>query len=213
MKQAIIISISLLAVFSSLFVIADHFGYTDPARAEEFVVTLRTRHQALAALGIVALLVTDLLLPIPSSAVMTISGKLFGVWQGGLLASLGAMMAAGIGYAACRIGGEKWFSRIAGRDEEAVRSWFESYGVYAIIISRPVPMLTEILSCLAGLSAMPMKSFLWASLLGTLPVCFVYAWFGAMSDLKNPWPAVVITLVIPAAGVLVARRVKNSSSQ
>ena len=40
-------------------------------------------------------------------------------------------------------------------------------------------MVTETVSCLAGLLAMPLPLFATLSLLGTLPVAFVYALAGA----------------------------------
>ena len=157
----------------------------------------------------IGLLTIDLLLPVPSSIVMALSGKLLGTWWGGAASFAGAMLAAAIGYGACRRWGESAFRRlIGGADRERVRAWFQRYGVYAIILSRPVPMLTEILSCLAGLSAMRARTFFGAAVLGTLPICFVYSYVGSRGSLTDPWPAIWIALAIPAAGWLLVRWLK-----
>ena len=48
-------------------------------------------------------------------------------------------------------------------------------------LSRSVPMLTEIVSCAAGLARIPFRVFLALSVAGTLPLCAVYAWAGNRS--------------------------------
>jgi uncharacterized membrane protein YdjX (TVP38/TMEM64 family) len=92
-------------------------------------------------------------------------------------------------------------------------AWFKKYGVYAIIISRPIPMLTEILSCTAGLYHFPVRSFLAASVLGTLPICFVYSYFGNQGSITNPWPLVCVAVVVPALGWLVAYFIKRKFTE
>ena len=51
-------------------------------------------------------------------------------------------------------------------------------------------------------------AFFLASLLGTLPICFVYAYFGSRGDIANPWPPVLAAVAIPAAGWVVASRIQ-----
>jgi uncharacterized membrane protein YdjX (TVP38/TMEM64 family) len=132
---------------------------------------------------------------------MTLSGKFLGFLLGSVVAFTGAMLAAWIGFFACRIGGKKLFIRLIGeKDISRFRTWFEKYGIFAIILSRPVPMLTEILSCLAGLSQVSPLTFTLAAICGTLPICFVYSYFGHISSIFNPWPAVWVALAIPALG-------------
>ncbi|MHC4885625.1 MAG: TVP38/TMEM64 family protein, partial [Planctomycetota bacterium] len=165
----------------------------------------------ITAAAVVGLLVVDILLPIPSSIVMALSGKLLGCLLGGTVAFVGAMAAALIGFFACRWGGHRVFDRLVGEaDSTRVRVWFERWGVYAIVISRPVPMLTEILSCLAGLSSVPPRTFCLASLLGTLPVAFVYGYVGSRGSIADPLPAILVSLLVPAAGWFVTRRIKKA---
>jgi membrane protein DedA with SNARE-associated domain len=96
-----------------------------------------------------------------------------------------------------------------------VEHWFEDYGIAAIIISRPVPMLTEILSCLAGLSRVNVSSFTVASIAGTLPICIIYAYVGHLYGLEGLEskegivPMIWVTIAIPAAGWLFTHWVKK----
>jgi uncharacterized membrane protein YdjX (TVP38/TMEM64 family) len=209
MKRIWLTVVAMLVFCSALFVAAEQAGWLAPAVTEQFLARLHAspRGQVGVALAVAGLLAVDVLLPIPSSLVMALAGKLLGPVTGGLAACLGAGLSAAIGYGACRWGGERAFRRLVGdRDTARLRAWFERYGVYAIVLSRPVPMLTEILSCLAGLAAMPVRPFALAAALGTVPICFVYSYVGSRGDLRDPWPAIWIALVIPALGWLFVRR-------
>ena len=208
MKKIILIVAILFVFFTGLFLLGDATGILKEEFIEQKIQELGSNPagQFLAGLAVVLLLIVDILLPVPSSIVMTLSGKFLGFIAGGLVSCLGAMLAAWIGFFACRWGGQKVFIRLIGeKDISKVREWFGKYGIFAIILSRPVPMLTEILSCLAGLSQFSFKSFSLAALCGTLPICFVYSYFGSKSSITNPWPAVWVALVIPAIGWGIAR--------
>ncbi len=214
MKRLVIIIVAMVLGFSVLFVVADQFGWLEHDFVEQHLSAIQGSGagQALVVTAIIGLLAVDLVLPVPSSIIMALSGKLLGFLPGGLVAFAGAMLAAAIGFYGCRLGGQRVFDRLVGAaDAENISAWFRRYGVYAIILSRPVPMLTEILSCLAGLSKVRARIFFAASILGTLPICFVYSYFGHLGDLTNPWPAIGIALVVPAIGWFIVRRLKRAT--
>jgi uncharacterized membrane protein YdjX (TVP38/TMEM64 family) len=203
MKKIFITVAILVVLFTLLFIVGENIGILNEDYIEESISSLgdNPAGKVLISLSVIFLLVIDILLPIPSSIVMTLSGKFLGFITGGIVAFIGAMLAAWIGFFACRFGGKKFFIRMIGeKDISRVRVWFEKYGIFAIILSRPVPMLTEILSCLAGLSQVSSVTFSLAAFFGTLPICFVYSYFGDISSIFNPWPAVWVALGIPALG-------------
>ncbi len=212
MKRFLFLAACLLVVFASLYVLAERLGYADGA----FLVARFEALQASpggrvwVAVAIAGLLAVDLVLPVPSSVLMTFSGAVLGVGLGTAVSLAGAMLSAALGFGACRWGGQRAFRGLMGaQDLTRVNVWFQAYGVYAIVLSRPVPMLTEILSCLAGLTDLPGRTFFLAVVLGTLPVCLVYAYAGSISSPANPWPAVLIALLVPAAGWVAVRRIKG----
>jgi len=209
----LILVVSVMVLFFTIgFLVADHLSYMDPKTIQAWFDSVeRSGYGRLAIGGIIAgLLAVDLVLPIPSSVIMAISGMLLGVWTGGIASFLGAMLSACAGFLLCRWGGHTAFRRLIGQqDTHRIDRWFDRYGVYAIIISRPIPMLTEILSCLAGLAGLSFRSFLLASILGTLPICFIYSYVGSFGDITNPWPAIWIALLIPALGWVVVRRIRG----
>lgn len=126
----------------------------------------------------VALLVADVVTPVPSSLVMVAHGALFGAVLGGALSLLGRTGAAVLGAALGR-GGARW-RRLAppsGRGHQLLHRW----GPLAVVISRPVPVLSESVAVAAGSAGMPWSRFLVAAILGALPEAILYALAGAVA--------------------------------
>lgn len=204
--------VALIALFSILYMIGDALGWTAPEVVEAWLLEQGTAGRFTLAGAIAGLLAIDLLLPVPSSIVMVLAGRLLGVVLGTLSSFTGAMLAALIGFGACRWQGERALRRLVDAQQaQAISQWFERYGVYAIILSRPIPMLTEILSCLAGLSHMSVRRFLLASILGTLPLCLLYGYAGSRGG-HSSWLAIWLALGIPSLGWLIMRRLHPTSS-
>lgn len=216
MKRMLITALALLLLFSAVFVFAEESGWLDTDRIRDFFIRLNERPGGKLWVGgfVFLSLSLDLFLPVPSSIVMAFSGKFLGPLLGGGVSFVAAMLSAMTGYFLCRYGGRKVYEKVAGKDEseDRIRRWFERRGVFAIVLSRPVPMLTEILSCLAGLSKMRFQTFWWAAFWGTLPVCFLYAYVGSRGEIDDPWPALLISLIVPALGWFFARRVKGGEN-
>lgn len=131
-----------------------------------------------AAIG-ASLLVADVLLPVPSSLVMIAHGALFGLVPGALVSLIGALGAAAFGFALGRGAGgrlERWLSpEERSRADRLLRRW----GLLAVVVTRPVPILAESVAIFAGASPLRWPSFLLAALLGNLPSCLLYAATGA----------------------------------
>jgi uncharacterized membrane protein YdjX (TVP38/TMEM64 family) len=125
---------------------------------------------------------------------------------------VGSLGAAVAGYGLCRRYGRGVFARLFGtEDTRRIETLFESFGPWVIVLSRPVPMLTEVVSCLAGLSDMAFKRFLVLSALGTVPISLAYAWLGrkAAEPTSLQWP-LLIAFVLPGLGLVAARRIQRS---
>lgn len=194
------VTLGLVCLFTFSFLVFESMGLMDQDVITAKLDAAAARGAWLAALVVVGLLVADLFLPIPASIVMTLSGYLFGL-AGAIWNFAGAMGAALLGFWLCRRFGRRAVHRLLERDQVApMERFMDHYGAYAVLLSRAVPMATEVVSCLCGLSAMSGRRFALLSALGTLPLCALYAWAGAVAREPASAAAWWLALLIPAAG-------------
>lgn len=160
-----------------------------------------------SAATIVLLLVADLVLPIPSSLVMVLSGAAFGVVNGAIIAGIGSIGCSLLGFELARRYGGRAAARMVGRDDTRyVEQAFERYGAGAVFVTRALPIMKEAMSVVAGLSVMPRATFVLATVAGTIPEVAIYAYAGAASrEAGTIVPAVVILMALSAAGWMVMR--------
>ena len=198
--------LGLTSFLAASYLIAESYGWTEERRFASAIESATRAGWGRIGVGllVVGLLAADLALPVPSSLVMTLAGRFLGTLGGFVCNVLGALAAAILGFALARRYGRGVFTRLFGAEDttqaEALFAWV---GPWAIALSRPVPMLTEIVSCLAGLTNMGFARFAALSLLGTAPISFAYAWLGekAIAPLGFEWP-LLIALVLPGIGML-----------
>ena len=142
----------------------------------------------------VGLLTADLVIPIPTTAIMSALGIIYGPFWGGLAAVGGSVFSGLVGYGLCRHLGRPFATRIAGEDALAQgERLFSRAGGWLVALSRWLPVLSEVMACIAGLARMPFAVFLGALLCGTVPLGFAFA---AIGHLGANWP--VLTLGIAA---------------
>jgi uncharacterized membrane protein YdjX (TVP38/TMEM64 family) len=160
------------------------------------------------------LLAADVFLPVPSSVIMVLSGAAFGVGWGSVFALAGSILGEWAGFELVRRFGRRASRRLASDAElEDVNRFFERYGAVAVIVTRPLPVVMETMSLVAGLSAMRRSVFLIASFIGTAPIVVVYAYAGAVSrEVGSVLPALVILLTFGAAGYLWYRARHSSAA-
>jgi uncharacterized membrane protein YdjX (TVP38/TMEM64 family) len=148
-------------------------------------------------LGIL-LLLADLLLPIPGTIVMSALGAVYGFWMGGLLSAIGTMLAGILGYGVGRFFDEKFTKRWLGeKDFEKGKTLFDKSGAWVVAISRALPILPEVLACMAGLLRMPFGKFVIAIACGSIPMGFLFAWIGTVGRDQPAW-GLAFSLGVPA---------------
>lgn len=150
---------------------------------------------------LIGLLAADILLPVPSSLIMVLSGAAFGVVWGSVFSLIGSIGGEWLGFELVRRYGVAASRRIVGdEDLEQMRVIMARHGAAAVLVTRALPVVMETMSVVAGLSTMSRGAFLMSSLLGTLPVAVVYAYAGAISrDVSSLVPAVVMVLAVAGA--------------
>lgn len=154
----------------------------------------------------VGLLVGDLVLPVPTTGVMAALGVVYGPVLGGAIATGGAMLAALVAYLVGRLLGRPAVHALMGaeatRDGEVL---FARSGGWIVALSRWVPVLSEVMACIAGLSRMPLRQFLVAASCGAVPLGFAFAGIGHVGA-DAPALTIVLSALLPAALWPFARR-------
>lgn len=146
----------------------------------------------------VGLLVIDLFLPVLGTAVMSALGLVYGWLLGGILSALGSIGAGLLAYALCfRLGrrAARWLAGDSGI-AEGERLFRGELGGWLVALSRWMPVLPEVVACLAGIARMPMRRFFPALCAGSLPMGFVYAWIGH-HGVEHPGFALVVSVFLP----------------
>ncbi|MDF1656586.1 MAG: VTT domain-containing protein [Verrucomicrobiales bacterium] len=149
------------------------------------------------AVGI-GLLVIDLFLPILGTVVMSALGLIYGWFLGGILSAAGSIMAGVLAYVLCRKMGRRAARWLAGDSglSEGERLFQGETGGWLVALSRWMPVLPEVVACMAGLSKMSFSRFFAALCAGSIPMGFVFAWIGDAGE-KTPGMALILSAGLP----------------
>jgi uncharacterized membrane protein YdjX (TVP38/TMEM64 family) len=155
----------------------------------------------------VGVLAADLVLPIPATTVLAGLGMIYGPFVGGLIGSAGSIIAGLIAYGLSRSMGRDAAVWLAG-EEDLLKGerFFANAGGWAVALSRWMPLLPEVIACLAGLSRMPFARFCVALACGSVPMAFAYAILGH-THADRPGLALLLCAVVPPVLWLLVGRV------
>jgi uncharacterized membrane protein YdjX (TVP38/TMEM64 family) len=157
---------------------------------------------------VVLLLAADVVLPVPSSFVSAGAVALLGALQGGCAVALGMTLAACLGYAIGRLGGEPIARRIAGATElERARALMRRHGSWVLLACRGVPVLAEASTLLAGATRVTPWGFFLVTSLGNLGLASAYAVIGLLA-LSGVWAMLApfaFGVVVPAVAISLLR--------
>jgi uncharacterized membrane protein YdjX (TVP38/TMEM64 family) len=182
------------------------------AEANEAVLTLRNHGSWAWAAGIV-LIWSDLVLPIPQTAVIAALGIVYGTLLGGLVGGFALITGGLLGYGLMRTAARRLIQRFLPWSLRKMERLFDRGGAWAIVLTRSLPYsVPEAIIFLAGLAGMPIRKYAAALTLGSVPTAFVFAAIGAgWSD--RPVLALAISyllpiLLLPVALYLIRRRAR-----
>lgn len=206
MKRYIMVMIAMLAFFLGVFFLVEALGVpllVDPTP------WLKERSTWAAALG-VGLLIADVLLPVPSSLVMVAHGALFGVFLGTLLSLLGSTGAALFGFWIGRRGGRLLERLVTEGERERANRLLERWGMLAIVVTRPIPLLAETVAIMAGASPLGWGRTALAAVAGSLPPALLYALTGASAGrFENTALMFLFVLLITGVFWMVGRKIAS----
>lgn len=125
-------------------------GMAFEGRVEEWVKAADVPPAARFAV-VIGALASDVLLPVPASAISTWAGGVLGLWIGTLASTLGMTLGAALGFGLARAFGRGLVKKLAGeKDLEQTAELAERYGPLVVAITRPLPILAEACVLLLG---------------------------------------------------------------
>lgn len=158
------------------------------------------------ALAAALLLAGDPVLPTPSSIVATLLAARIGFWQAALVNGLALSASCLIGYAIGRGGGSA-LSKIGRGLPKGFETWIQRYGLAAVLLCRPVPVLAEASLILAGAARHePVRLLAWCCATQLiLGAAYAFAGSGWGGDRWDQTAILVGSVGIPAfAAIIVA---------
>ena len=171
----------------------------------DFVVTLGEWlqvHPQVSGLVFIAAFAAIMAVGIPGGNVLMLSsGLLFGTLAGGLLATVGASLAALATHALIRTAFGRWLDERAGQARYSIRSFVQHGNAPLLILPRLIPVIPFFVINV-GLTAagVPLRTYLWTTVVGVVPVAFLFASIGSgfrgMQELSQ---AGVISLLLSPA--------------
>jgi uncharacterized membrane protein YdjX (TVP38/TMEM64 family) len=156
------------------------------------------------AVAVFGLLVGDMVLPVPSSVVITFAGRVLGFWDGVAVAWCGMTAGAVLAFGLVRVFGRPLAKRLS-NDRELARTdaLVSRWGVFVLVLTRPIPVLAEASVLWMGTTRLEWWRFLVAVGLSNLGLAAAYAALGN----RVPLPVAIATAVaLPLVSAAVARQ-------
>jgi uncharacterized membrane protein YdjX (TVP38/TMEM64 family) len=199
LKPLLLISLALAVPIVPFLLMGDWFEPLGQAWIE------RAQESPAAVAGLtVGLLAIDVLLPVPSSVVSTMAGKVLGFWLGTLASWTGMTLGSVAAFAAARAFGRPvalWLSKAP--DLDRADALAAQYGPLILVLARPVPVLAEASIVFFGTTRLAWRRFLLPLVLSNLGIAAVYALLGDRVQLPI---ALAASLALPLAAMLAARK-------
>ncbi|SDM88384.1 membrane protein DedA, SNARE-associated domain [Lentzea albidocapillata subsp. violacea] len=175
------------------------------------VQRMRAADPVTTAAVIFALLLVDVLLPVPSTPLFVLAGTALGVPGGAALVIAGAMASSAGAYVLGRWARPVLVRRVVSLEDMAeMHRWWRTYGPWLFGVARGVPMLVETVGVSAGISHTPFRSFFGYTLLGTAPICTAYVIAGTYAETVEQIVMISVVGFLVTAGVayLLRRRLR-----
>lgn len=157
---------------------------------------------------VVALLASDIFLPVPSSLVCTLAGGQLGAMLGTFVTWMGMNLGAIIGFALARKWGPAFAKRFSREDEiERAGAMSQRFGPALLAVSRGVPVLAEATVLWMGIHQLPWRQFWLPVLASNLVLAIVYSCFGELAERHESLPiALAASVAIPVILAAVVKR-------
>jgi len=198
-KTSTLIKAALGLAFFSLLALAWHrwdlSAFFTPAHVEAVLESIGP----LAPLIYMAVMaVTAVIIPIPGPPLFVIAGAIFGPVMGTVYAVTGSVAGALVAFLIARFLGRDFIESLVGRQVVICCECSEGLLTKIVFFSRLLPLVSfDVVSYGAGLTRMRLRNFALATLLGSIPMTFIYHSFGSVLKVST-MTGLILGLVIVA---------------
>lgn len=206
-KWTLIGRISLLGLVALAFSLFYYFGGQDYLSFESLknnrnrLIAYTQENYPVAVASFIGLYIAQTALALPASMIFTLAGGLlFGVALGTVYDIIGGTVGATIAFLASRYVLRDFVERRLGSRFRTLQQGFRQHGFTYLLSLRLMPLAPFfVVNLLSGLTPIRIRSFVGATVLGSIPVTLVYANAGRqIGSIEEPSdvasPAVLISL-------------------
>jgi uncharacterized membrane protein YdjX (TVP38/TMEM64 family) len=211
---------ALLAIVAVAAFAAYRFGWLDYRHAFQRIEAIRETQNAMTfAILFVGIYALFTALGGPATPFTVVSGALFGLVPGSIVAWIGAMVGAAAGYWLARTVGRGAVSRSIEKRQRVRAALEKTHDFHGMLGLRLVPILPiGIVSFVGGLAKAPFMAYLAATAVGVIPTTIIFCYFAdslvasGSGSHSNPTRAVLIASALVAALMLAPKMLRSRSS-
>ncbi|MBI5074369.1 MAG: TVP38/TMEM64 family protein [Nitrospirae bacterium] len=179
-RRRIIKGLALAALVVILFMVEYHWKLSSYV-SQDRVLQVLSSSGSFAPLVYIALMAVTELSPFPNMPMEVAAGAYFGPVLGTIYSVLGTTAGAIISFSIARLLGRDIIERFLGGHINFCTACSDKLLFKVVVFSRIMPVISfDIISYGAGLTMMSLRSFALATLVGFVPLAFVYNYFGTI---------------------------------
>jgi uncharacterized membrane protein YdjX (TVP38/TMEM64 family) len=209
-KTLVAFLLTLLVFLTLFFSIHHHFQKTcailGGGSLEEFRGLILSWGVAAPFMSILLMILQAVIAPLPAFLITASNGMVFGAYWGSVISWVGAMAGAFVSFMISRLFFEAFAKRLLGEKKSMkyLDRMSSKYGFKVVLIARLLPFISfDLISYVAGLSTIKVRSFLLATGIGMLPATIVYSVVGYQMESLKKYSEDLFTFSIVAVLALV----------
>ena len=214
MKDLLKIALAMALLFASTFLLMKSTGLVTEAGISAFLTQAHEIHPAWLVAIVIALLLLDLLIAIPTMTSILLAGYFMGPLLGGTASAAGLMLLGTAGYGMGRRFGRSVLTSLYKGEERltGIEAAFARNDLMVLFVCQALPILPELSCTLAGISRMRFWRFFFGYAVGVVPLAFIVAYAGSISSPSNPGPAIYTAIGVSVALLLLWTLVRRRSA-
>jgi len=195
-KKFILIGIIALGVAAFFFFDLGRFLSLESLKTHrDDLLTYYETNPLAMILGFIGVYIATTALSLPGATLLTLlGGAIFGAVKGTFIVNIGATCGATLAFLAARFLLKDWVQSKFGEKLKAFQAGFEQNAFNYMLFLRLVPLFPFFLVNLSsGITRIPVRTFFFGTMIGTLPGTFVYANAGSnlasinsLKDIASP---------------------------